>query len=85
MLQQLGNPSDPLSMATSNDPISIATSSILITLLFVIIFTATPPFRHKFHDTFEIGHRYLGLTSHPSSSLCSTSSTTPSSRTAPTK
>ncbi|MCP6759919.1 MAG: hypothetical protein NHB32_14400 [Fischerella sp. CENA71] len=60
VLQQLGNPSDPLSMATVNDPISIATSSILLTLLFIIILTASPPFRHKFHDTFEINHRYLG-------------------------
>ncbi|MBD2607039.1 hypothetical protein H6G81_21535 [Scytonema hofmannii FACHB-248] len=58
--QQLGNPSDPLSIATESDPISIATSSILLTLLFIIILTATPPFRHKFHDTFEINHRYLG-------------------------
>lgn len=58
--QQLGNPSDPLSMAISNDPVSIATSSILLTLLFIIIITAIPPFRHKFHDTFEISHRYLG-------------------------
>ena len=62
VLQQFGNPSDPLSMATSNDPISIATSSILLTLLFIIILAATPPFRHKFHDTFEISHRYLGWT-----------------------
>lgn len=62
VLQQLGNPSNPLSMTTSNDPISIAISSILLTLLFVIIITAIPPFRHKFHDTFEISHRYLGWT-----------------------
>ena len=60
VLQQLGNPSDPLSMVTSSDPISIATSSILLTLLFIIILTAIPPLRHKFHDTFEISHRYLG-------------------------
>lgn len=60
VLQQLGNPSDPLSMATSSDPISIATSSILFTLLFIIILTAIPLFRHKFHDTFELSHRYLG-------------------------
>lgn len=60
VLQQLGNPSDPLSMATSSDPISMATSSILLTLLFIIILTAIPPFRDKFHDTFEISHRYLG-------------------------
>lgn len=59
-LQQLGNPSDPLSMATESDPISIAISSILLTLLFIIILTAIPPLRHKFHDTFEISHRYLG-------------------------
>ncbi|WP_339376802.1 hypothetical protein [Nostoc sp. 106C] len=62
VFQQLGNPSDPLSMATSSDPISIVTSSILLTLLFIIILTAIPPFRHKFHDTFEISHRYLGWT-----------------------
>lgn len=62
VLQQLGNPSDPLSMSTSNDPISIATSSVLLTLLFIIILTAIPPLRHKFHDTFEISHRYLGWT-----------------------
>lgn len=60
VLQQLGNPSDFLSMATDSDPISMVTSSILLTLLFIIILTATPPFRHKFHDTFEISHRYLG-------------------------
>ena len=60
VFQQLGNPSDPISMATSSDPISIATSSILLTLLFIIILTASPPFRDKFHDTFEINHRYLG-------------------------
>ena len=59
-LRQLGNPTDLLSIATSGDSISIATSSILITLLFIIILTASPPFRHKFHDTFEISHRYLG-------------------------
>jgi predicted ferric reductase len=58
--QQLGNPSDLLSTATKSDPISIAISSILLTLLFIIILTATPPFRDKFHDTFEINHRYLG-------------------------
>jgi len=58
--QQLGNPSDPLAMVASSDPISIATSSILLTLLFIIIITAIPPFRHKFHNTFEISHRYLG-------------------------
>lgn len=62
LLQQLGNPSDALSMATPSDSISIATSSILLTILFIIILTATPPFRHKFHDTFEINHRYLGWT-----------------------
>jgi len=62
VFQQLGNPSDPLSMATESDPISIVTSSILLTLLFIIILTAIPPFRHKFHDTFEISHRYLGWT-----------------------
>ena len=60
VLQQWGNPSDLLSMATSSDPISIAISSILLTLLFIIILTAIPLFRHKFHDTFEISHRYLG-------------------------
>jgi NAD(P)H-flavin reductase len=60
VFQQLGNPSDPLSMTTSSDPISIAISSILLTLLFIIIITAIPPLRHKFHDTFEISHRYLG-------------------------
>ncbi|BAZ18804.1 hypothetical protein NIES4071_106890 (plasmid) [Calothrix sp. NIES-4071] len=59
-LQQLGNPSDPLSMAIESDPISITTSSILVTLLVIIILTAIPPLRHKFHDTFEISHRYLG-------------------------
>jgi len=58
--QQWGNPSDLLSMATSSDPISLAISSILLTLLFIIILTAIPPFRNKFHDTFEISHRYLG-------------------------
>lgn len=58
--QQLGNPSDLLSMSVSGDPISIAISSILLTLLVIIILTAIPPFRHKFHDTFEISHRYLG-------------------------
>jgi predicted ferric reductase len=58
--QQLGNPSDPLSIVTESDPISIAISSILLTLLFIIILTASPPFRDKFHDTFEINHRYLG-------------------------
>jgi NAD(P)H-flavin reductase len=47
-------------MATSSDPISLAISSILLTLLFIIILTAIPPFRNKFHDTFEISHRYLG-------------------------
>ncbi len=62
VFQQLGNPSDPLSMATESDPISIVTSSILLTLLFIIILTAIPLFRHKFHDTFEISHRYLGWT-----------------------
>jgi hypothetical protein len=60
VFQQLGNPSDPLSMATSSDSISIAISSVLLTLLFIIIFTAIPSVRHKFHDTFEISHRYLG-------------------------
>ena len=60
VLQQLGNPSDPLSMATSSDPLSIAISSILLTLFFIIILTAIPPFRHKFHNTFEVSHRYLG-------------------------
>jgi NAD(P)H-flavin reductase len=60
VLQQWGNPSDLLSMATSSDPISIAISCILLTLLFIIILTAIPLFRHKFHDTFEISHRYLG-------------------------
>lgn len=59
-LRQLGDPSDPLSTATSSDPISITTSSILLTLLFIIILTALPPLRHKLHDTFEISHRYLG-------------------------
>lgn len=49
VLQQWGNPSDLLSMATSSDPISIAISSILLTLLFIIILTAIPLFRHKFH------------------------------------
>ncbi|OWY63733.1 hypothetical protein B7486_51380 [cyanobacterium TDX16] len=58
--QQLGNPSDPLSTSVSGDPISIATSSILLTLLVIIILTAIPPLRHKFHDTFEISYRYLG-------------------------
>ena len=58
--QQLGNPSDPGSMYIISDPISITTSSILLTLLFIIIVTASPAFRHKFHDTFEINHRYLG-------------------------
>lgn len=57
LLQQLGNPSDPLSMPTSSDSISIATTSMLFTLLAVIIITATPPLRHRFHDTFEISHR----------------------------
>lgn len=52
--------SDPLSIVKKSDPISIAISSILLTLLFIIILTATPPFRDKFHDTFEINHRYLG-------------------------
>ncbi len=51
IFQQLGNPSDPLSMAVSSDPVSMATSSILLTLLFIIILTAIPPFRHKFHDS----------------------------------
>lgn len=60
VLQQLGNPSDPLSMATSSDPLSIAISSVLLVFLFIIILTAIPPLRHKFHDTFEISHRYLG-------------------------
>jgi predicted ferric reductase len=60
VFQQLGNPSDPLSMATSSDSISIAISVILLTLLFIIILTAFPPLRHRFHDTFEINHRYLG-------------------------
>jgi predicted ferric reductase len=60
VLQQLGNPVDPLSMATSGDSISIAISTILLTLLFIIIITAIPPLRDKFHDTFEISHRYLG-------------------------
>ena len=59
VLQQLGNPSDPLSMPTSSDPISIAISSVLLVFLFIIILTAIPPLRHKFHDTFEISHRYL--------------------------
>ncbi|MDV2997274.1 MAG: hypothetical protein N4J56_006979 [Chroococcidiopsis sp. SAG 2025] len=58
--QQLGNPSDLLSMSVSSDPISIAISSILLTLLVIIILTAISPLRHKFHDTFEISHRYLG-------------------------
>lgn len=60
VLQQLGNPSDYLSTATSNDPVSIAISCVLLTLLFIIILTASPPLRDKFHDTFEISHRYLG-------------------------
>ena len=60
--QQLGNPRDPLSMPTSSDSISIATTSILFTLLAVIIVAAIPPLRHRFHDTFEISHRYLGWT-----------------------
>ena len=63
LLQQLGNPRDFLSMTTSNDPISIAISSILLTLLLIIILTAIPSFRYKFHDTFEISHRYLGWSS----------------------
>lgn len=60
IFQQLGNPSDPLSVTTSSDPLSVTTSSILLTVLLIIIITATPPFRYKFHDTFEISHRYLG-------------------------
>jgi NAD(P)H-flavin reductase len=61
--QQLGNPSSFISMTSSQDPISIAISSILLTLLVIIIITALPSVRDKFHDTFEISHRYLGWSS----------------------
>ena len=61
--QQLGNPSNFISMTSSQDPISIAISSILLTLLVIIIITALPSVRDKFHDTFEISHRYLGWSS----------------------
>ncbi len=61
--QQLGNPNNFISMTSSQDPISIAISSILLTLLVIIIITALPSVRDKFHDTFEISHRYLGWSS----------------------
>lgn len=61
--QQLGNPNNFISMTSSQDPISIAISSILLTLLVIIVITALPSVRDKFHDTFEISHRYLGWSS----------------------
>lgn len=60
--RQLGNPNSLLSMSTSSDPISIAMTSILFTLICIILLTAISPLRHRFHDTFEISHRYLGWT-----------------------
>ena len=57
---QLGNPLDPLSMAAASDAISIAVTSMLGTLLVIILLTAMPSFRERFHDVFEMNHRYLG-------------------------
>jgi len=43
-----------------NDPVLIATSSLLLILLCGVTVTAIPPFRDRFHDTFERVHRYGG-------------------------
>ncbi|HEY9663836.1 MAG TPA: hypothetical protein V6C65_35760 [Allocoleopsis sp.] len=43
-----------------SNPILITTSLMLIILLLSIILTALPPFREKFHNTFERVHRYIG-------------------------
>jgi NAD(P)H-flavin reductase len=41
-------------------PILITTSYLLPGLLSVIILTALPAFRHRFHNVFEKVHRYIG-------------------------
>lgn len=45
---------------TLSNPVLIVTSWMLPILLLSIILTALPPFREKFHNTFEKVHRYIG-------------------------
>lgn len=43
-----------------NNLVMLTTASLLATLLLVIILTAMPPFRERFHNSFEKIHRYAG-------------------------
>ncbi|WP_413167910.1 hypothetical protein ACL6C3_14500 [Capilliphycus salinus ALCB114379] len=45
---------------SSTNWLILTTASLLTALLLIIIITATPPFRERFHNSFEKIHRYVG-------------------------